>query len=81
MDGRIAGNRDRSSGDGGRFWNPVEEAQEVAGMWTVKEYIQRQQSRVVAYIVNQPIYMRYTQRSENILISSMFVRWWDQDVG
>ena len=32
------------------------EALDVAGLWHMKEYIQRRQSTIVDYIANRPIY-------------------------
>ena len=58
----------------------MEEALEVTGLWSIKEYIQRQKDNIAANISNRAIYEPW-KGVENISGSCRFMRWWDQDVG
>ena len=53
------------------------EALEGAGMWKIKEYIQRHKAVITDYTVNNPIY-EMCMGSERIPGSSRFMWWWDQ---
>ena len=57
---RIVGKTDMCMVD--REWEfpPVSYALEILGMWTIKEYIQRQQDAIAVHIVCWSIYELYT---------------------
>ena len=76
----IVENIDQHDGDGGWELSPLEEALELSGIWPIKEYIQRRQATIAAHISNQTIY-ELCMGSEKIPVSSILMRWWDQDVG
>ena len=60
-------------------WPPVAEALETAGLWPIKEYIQRRQDTVAAQVACHPIYELFTG-VKRIAVTIMFILWWDQDV-
>ena len=53
---------------------------DIAGMWPIKEYIQRYWDSIAAHIAFRPIYEMYME-AEKIPGSSLFMMWWDQAVG
>ena len=56
----------------------AEEALEIEVLWSMKEYIQRQQASITEYISNETIY-EICNGEEQIQDSSMLLRWWYQD--
>ena len=53
---KIAGKTAQCPGDGGWEWPPVEEDLDLAGIYLIKEYIQRRQATIAACMANRSIY-------------------------
>ena len=45
--------------DGEWEWTPVDDSLETAGIWTIKEYIQRRQATIEVQVDFQTIYVLY----------------------
>ena len=58
----------------------VADSMEPAGIWPIKEYIQRRKSTITAQVACQKIY-EICNGAELMPVSSRLMRWWDQDVG
>ena len=71
---------DRHAEDGEWEYPTVADTMEAAGLWTIKEYIQRRQATIAAQVTCRKIYEASTG-AELILGSSRMMRWWEQDVG
>ena len=56
------------------------EALETAGIWRIKEYIQRRQAIVAVQVAFCPIY-ELCAGAERIKGTSRFMWWWYQDMG
>ena len=52
---------------------------EAAGLWPMKEYIQRRQANIAEYIANHPIYELYAGVEWMPCLSTL-MWWWHQDV-
>ena len=79
-DRRISGNMDQRTLGVEWQWPPVADALEISSLWPIKEYIQRQQATITEHIYYRPIY-ELCICTEKMPRSSLFMRWWDQDVG
>ena len=64
----------------GREWElpPVDDALDTAGLWPIKEYIQRRQATFVAQVACQPIY-ELCMGAEKIPVYIRFMMWWNPD--
>ena len=66
---------------GRRYGNappPTEEAIEAAGMWPIREYVQRRKETTAEYIVKDLV-LELCTRVERIPGHSWSLMWWDQD--
>ena len=77
---QIAGKMDRRTVDRDWEWPAVEDALEISGICTIKEYIQRRKATIAVHIAYRSIYDMFTG-AEKMSKYSQFMRWWDQDVG
>ena len=66
----------------GRNWEylPVAEVMESAGLWPIKEYIQRIQDTAAAQVACRPIY-ELCIGSERMKGTKKFMWWWEHGVG
>ena len=61
-------------------WPPVDEELDTAGLYPIKEYIQWRKAAVEAQVACLTIYELFMV-ADRIPETSMFMRWWYQDVG
>ena len=76
---KIAGMTDRHTEDREWEYPLVVDALEAAGIWSIKEYIQRQKATISAQVGYLPIY-ELCNGSKHMTGSSRLIRWWYQDM-
>jgi hypothetical protein len=61
------------------YYPPLSAAMETAGLFTIAEYIKKQQGMLAQYVINQPI-MRLCQQEtqDDAYANSCMYRWWTQ---
>ena len=55
----------------------MDAALDTTGIWSIREYVRRQKSKITEYVAGRPTYNLCTG-AEQIEVSSRFLRWWYQ---
>jgi hypothetical protein len=75
---RISGLMPVRQDDDSWFYPPLEKALEIAGLYTIAEYIQQRQNTLASYVLERPILQLCQQYDQAPYTQSRMYRWWSQ---